>query len=318
MLWHNKSVNTKASATSWTAACDPGGRWRMVEQIVSKVSHVQGKWDEVILALMVRMLFVVPEYGDEKFWMTRNLPSLLGLETMEMGEVWYGPRMSSICCCENGPSYLLVVNSWLTDFWNMSLNSEVLSLLEGVKVVVMYLMPALMPCCILVGMCLYLLSRLLDSRVVCHLRVRYGVLVLNLGLGKATSLGSMVIASASRALVLGEMWRQVAGSGEIPVETESVAWGSHSEFGTLVTFLGEGWGMVAHLVSSAQTNGSDVVTAVRQWNGLDFPEKGIRLEMSNSISTRSEHIYMCAQFMKISSSFITFPLHLCVPRESSA
>jgi len=39
----------------------------MVEQIVLKVPHVQGKWDEVISALMARMSFVVPEYSDEKF-----------------------------------------------------------------------------------------------------------------------------------------------------------------------------------------------------------------------------------------------------------
>ena len=89
----------------------------------------------------------------------------------------------------------------------MSLNSEALSLLDDVKVVVMYLMPGLKPCCILVGMCLYLLSRLLDFRAVCHPCARYGVLVLNLGLSKTTNLGSMAVTSASRASVPGEVQR---------------------------------------------------------------------------------------------------------------
>ena len=88
----------------------------MVEQIVSKVPQVQGKWDETMSVLMA--LWPVPElgYGDEKFWMMRYLPGLLGLGTMDMGEVWKGPRMFSICCRVNGPSYLPVVNSWVIDF----------------------------------------------------------------------------------------------------------------------------------------------------------------------------------------------------------
>ena len=55
-----------ASATSWMAACDPVGRWRMVVQMVSKVPHVHGKSDDIMSALMAWMpsLFV---YGAEKF-----------------------------------------------------------------------------------------------------------------------------------------------------------------------------------------------------------------------------------------------------------
>ena len=50
-------------------------------------------------------------------------------------------------------------------------------------------------------------------------------------------------------------------------------------------------------------------TTVRRWNGPDFPEKGIRLAMSNCISTRSEHIYMCVRLMIIHHLFTTFSHH---------
>ncbi len=41
-----------ASAISWTATCDPGGRWCMVLLMVSKVPQVQGKCEEVMSTLM--------------------------------------------------------------------------------------------------------------------------------------------------------------------------------------------------------------------------------------------------------------------------
>ena len=41
-----------ALATSQMAACDPAGRWRMVVQMVSKVPHVHGKSDDIMLALL--------------------------------------------------------------------------------------------------------------------------------------------------------------------------------------------------------------------------------------------------------------------------
>jgi len=133
----------------------------MVKQIISNVPHMQGKSDEIMSALMAcgPLSF---EYGNEKFWMILYLPGLFGLETMDRGEHWNRPRMSSICCCKNGPSYLPVSNSCLTVSWNTSLNVEMLSSLSGVNVLAMYLIAALKPYCKLVGMCLYLLCKLLD------------------------------------------------------------------------------------------------------------------------------------------------------------
>ena len=80
---------------------------------------MQGKSDDMMSALMARnpSLF---EYGDEKFWMMRYLPGLFGLGTMEIGDVWNGPRMSLICCRENGPSYLPELNSCSMEHWNIS------------------------------------------------------------------------------------------------------------------------------------------------------------------------------------------------------
>src|SRR5580698_2316198 len=120
-----------ASATSRTAACDPAGRWRMVVQMVSKVPHVHGKFDDIMSALIARMasLFV---YGAEKFWMIRYLPGFCGLGMMDTGDVWNGPRRFSTWCREKGPSYLPLSNSSLTDCWKMLLCTEVLSSLGGV------------------------------------------------------------------------------------------------------------------------------------------------------------------------------------------
>ena len=66
-------------------------------------------------------------------------------------------------------------------------------------------MPALKPCCMLVGMCLYLSSRLLEVRAASQPCARYGVVVLRLGLGEAAALSPVVVASASGTTVPGEV-----------------------------------------------------------------------------------------------------------------
>jgi hypothetical protein len=53
----------------------------------------------------------------------------------------------------------------------------------------MYLIAALKPYCKLIGMCLYLLSRVFDSKMVCHSLAWYGVLVWNPGLCEPAGLG---------------------------------------------------------------------------------------------------------------------------------
>jgi len=57
----------------------------MVEQIVSKVPHVQGKLEEIVSTLMAHGPLSL-EYGNEKFWTILYLPGLLGLGTMDRGE----------------------------------------------------------------------------------------------------------------------------------------------------------------------------------------------------------------------------------------
>jgi len=120
--------------------------------------------------------------------------------------------MRSICCCKNGPSYLPVLNSCLTDFWNTLLNIEILSSLDGVNVVAMYLIAALKPYCKLVGMCLYLMYKSWVWSNVSHSLAWYGVLIGKFGLCESTGLGSMVIVSEAGAVVSGEVRVGVAGS----------------------------------------------------------------------------------------------------------
>jgi hypothetical protein len=74
----------------------------------------------------------------------------------------------------------------------------------------MYLTPALKPYCKLMGICLYLVIKLLDSNSSSHPSARYGVLILNLRLGKTTRLGSMIIAAAAGAPVPGDVQVGVA------------------------------------------------------------------------------------------------------------
>jgi hypothetical protein len=133
--------------------------------------------------------------------MIQYLPGLFGLGTMDRGEVWKGLRMSSTYCCVNGPSYLPLLNSCAIDCWKMSLCTEILSLLEGVNIWATYLTAALKPYCKLIGMCLYLLGKLLASSRVCHSMAWYGVLILNFGLCKSACLGSVVVATAAGAAV---------------------------------------------------------------------------------------------------------------------
>lgn len=191
----------------------------MVVAMASKVPQVHGKSDEVMSALMERMpsAFV---YGDEKFCIIRYLPGLFGLGMMDRGDVWNGPRMFSICCWEKGPSYLPLLNSCSTDFWNVSWYIEILSLLRGVNVRSMYLIAALKPYCRLMGMCLYLLIRLLDCSMECHSLAWYGVLVRNSGLCEPTGLSSVVTVSTARASVPREVQVGVAGPGEVPVQAQ--------------------------------------------------------------------------------------------------
>ncbi len=97
----------------------------MVLQMVSNVPQVQGKCEEVMSALMERVPGA-PVYGDEKFCTIWNLPGLCSLGMIDRGEVWKGPMQSSTCCCEKGPSYLVVLNSqsmicWKND-WCIAIN----------------------------------------------------------------------------------------------------------------------------------------------------------------------------------------------------
>ena len=60
-------------------------------------------------------------------------------------------------------------------------------------------------CCMLVDMCLYLSSKLLEVRAACQPCARYGVVVLRLGFGEVAALGSVVVASASGTTMSGEV-----------------------------------------------------------------------------------------------------------------
>ena len=68
---------------------------------------------------------------------------------------------------------------------------------------VMYLIPALKPCCKLVGIWWYLSIKLLAINRFDHCSVWYRVLVGELRLSEATRLSSMVSVSAARATVSG-------------------------------------------------------------------------------------------------------------------
>src|SRR5216684_1800607 len=141
----------------------------MVLQMVLNVPQVQGKCEEVMSALMEQ----VPDalvYGDEKFCMILYLPGLCSLGMMERGEVWKGPMRSSTCCCEKGPSYLVVLNSRSMICWKNNWYVVIDLSLGGINVWVMYLIPALKPYCKLEGMCAYLSSRLWFCSKECQLR----------------------------------------------------------------------------------------------------------------------------------------------------
>src|SRR5260221_4725199 len=113
--------------------------------------------------------------------------------------------MLSTSCCENGPSYLPMLNSCLIACWKTVWCKEMLLSLGGMNVWATYLIPTLNPYCKQMGMCLYLSIRLCDSKRVLHPSTRYGVLVLGFGLCQSASLGSMVTVSAAGALVSGNM-----------------------------------------------------------------------------------------------------------------
>jgi hypothetical protein len=112
-----------------------------------------------------------------------------------------GPGCSLPAVARMGPSYLPLLNSCSMALWKMSWCTEMLSLLGGMNVCAMYLIAALRLYCKLIGRCLYLLSRLFDSNMVCHSLVWYGVLVWNPGLCEPAGLGSVVMASVAGASV---------------------------------------------------------------------------------------------------------------------
>jgi hypothetical protein len=84
----------------------------------------------------------------------------------------------------------------------------------------MYLIAALKPYCKLIGRCLYLLSRLFYSNMVCHSLAWYGVLVWNPGLCEPAGLGSVVMAPAAGASVPCKVQVGIARSGQVPVEAQ--------------------------------------------------------------------------------------------------
>jgi hypothetical protein len=72
---------------SQVAACDPGGRFGMMVQTVSKFPQVQGKLSELSLELMDSLgCSNNVTRGKEKFWIMQNFPGLPGFEMMDMGE----------------------------------------------------------------------------------------------------------------------------------------------------------------------------------------------------------------------------------------
>lgn len=86
----------KASDTSWTAICEPGGRWPSKRNTTAKEPHVQGKFAELVKKLMEELgKEGEAERGKEKFWTILNFPGCPGLGIMEKGEDWKGPIRDS-------------------------------------------------------------------------------------------------------------------------------------------------------------------------------------------------------------------------------
>jgi len=93
-----------ASLTSCTAACEPGGRRCMRRQMTEKVPHVHGYWVE-LMELLMEVIARSGEWGEDKFWMSRNLPGRPGFSMMLNGEVWKGPRSDSASSRVTGLKY---------------------------------------------------------------------------------------------------------------------------------------------------------------------------------------------------------------------
>ena len=99
-----------ASATSRMAAWEPGGRLKMVKQMVAKVPHVQG-YMSASMELLMEATSGVGVRGKEKLWTARYLPGFPALGTHDRGDDWKGPIRASISWRVHGPMYRPFPNS---------------------------------------------------------------------------------------------------------------------------------------------------------------------------------------------------------------
>lgn len=77
---------------------------------------------------------LVGQYGYNRFLSNLNLPGFPGFGIIEIGEVWKGPRLSSMVSREYGPSHRPVLISFLITSWKAVIDWVLLSLSGGENV----------------------------------------------------------------------------------------------------------------------------------------------------------------------------------------
>ena len=144
-------------------------------QRVGKVPHVHGKASESNAWLMERVAGLFR--GNERFCMRRNLFGFPAFGTMDSGEVWKGPILSSTSARVKGPAYRSLSNSLSTISSNAVECTRMEGELAGVYVRVIWGIPAFAPCCMYCGMLGYLARRLCLVRSFDHPSCCRGVVI---------------------------------------------------------------------------------------------------------------------------------------------